>query len=42
LNLWTGVKPTKPTLEMFAWYFSGWAEEKELDRHLRKLQKNPA
>jgi hypothetical protein len=38
LNLWTGAKPTKATLEMFAWYFSGWADEEELERHLRKLR----
>jgi hypothetical protein len=42
LNLWTGVKPRKATLEMFAWYFSGLADEQELEAHLRKLQKNPA
>jgi hypothetical protein len=42
LNLWTGVKPNKATLEMFAWYFSGWADEEELEAHLRKLQKTPA
>lgn len=42
LNLWTGVKPTKATLEMFAWYFSGWADEEELEAHLRSLQKKPA
>ena len=39
LNLWTGAKPNKATLEMFAWYFSGWADEEELEAHLRKLQK---
>ena len=39
LNLWTGAKPTKATLEMFAWYFSGWADEEELEAHLRGLQK---
>jgi hypothetical protein len=42
LNLWTGVKPNKATLEMFAWYFSGWADDEELEAHLRKLQKTPA
>lgn len=42
LNLWTGSKPTKATLEMFGWYFSGWADEQELEAHLRKLQKKPA
>jgi Transposase DDE domain len=41
LNLWTNSKPTKATLEMFAWYFSGWADEQELESHLRKLQKTP-
>jgi hypothetical protein len=41
LNLWTGVKPNKATLEMFAWYFSGWADDEELEAHLRKLQKTP-
>jgi len=42
LNLWTGAKPSKATLEMFAWYFSGLADEEELEAHLRKLQKKPA
>lgn len=42
LNLWTAAKPTKATLQMFDWYFSGWANEQELEAHLRKLQKNPA
>lgn len=42
LNLWTGAKPTKATLQMFDWYFSGWADEQELEAHLRKLQKTPA
>lgn len=42
LNLWTNAKPTKATLEMFAWYFSGWADEQELEAHLRKLTKKPA
>lgn len=42
LNLWTGAKPNKATLEMFAWYFSGLADERELDAHLRTLQKTPA
>jgi hypothetical protein len=43
LNLWTGSKPTKATLEMFAWYFSGLADDEELEAHLRRLsQKTPA
>jgi len=41
LNLWTGAKPNKATLEMFAWYFSGWADESELQAYLQKLQKTP-
>jgi hypothetical protein len=42
LNLWTASKPTKATLEMFAWYFSGWADEEELERHLKGLKKTVA
>jgi hypothetical protein len=42
LNLWTGAKAGKATLEMFAWYFSGLADEQELEAHLRTLQKTPA
>jgi hypothetical protein len=42
LNRWTGAKAGKATLEMFAWYFSGLADEQELEAHLRTLQKTPA
>ena len=35
--LWTGHKPTKRTFEMICHYFSGWATEKELLAHIRKL-----
>jgi hypothetical protein len=42
LNLWTGRKPTKATLEMFYHYFSGLAEEDELEAYLQKLKSHPA
>jgi len=38
LSLWTGRKPTKATLEMSYYYFSGLAEEDELEAHLAKLE----
>jgi len=38
LSLWTGRKPTKATLEMFYYYFSGLAEEDELEAHLAKTE----
>jgi len=37
LSLWTGRKPTKATLEMFYHYFTGLAEEDELEAHLLRL-----
>jgi hypothetical protein len=36
LNLWTGKKPTKRTVEMFAFYFMGVASEQELLDHLNR------
>jgi Transposase DDE domain len=39
VTLWTGRKPTLRTLEMFQFYFSGWATENELMVHLEKLKK---
>ena len=36
LNLWTGKKPTKRTVEMFAYYFMGVATEKEVLDHLNR------
>lgn len=47
MALWTGRKPTLSTYRMIHWYFSGWADEDELLRHLAKLKrqdlmKNPA
>jgi len=36
LNLWTGRKPTKRTVEMFAFYFLGVATEREVLDHLSR------
>lgn len=38
LSLWTQRKPSKATLEMFYYYFTGLAEEDELEAHLQKLK----
>lgn len=35
--LWTGHKPSKATFEMLILYFTGWATEAELMKHLRSL-----
>jgi IS4 transposase len=40
LSLWTNRKPTKATLEMFYYYFTGLAEE--LESHLQKLKLHTA
>ncbi len=42
INLWTGAKPTKRTVEMLAWYFAGVASEAEMMRHIAGLQKTKA
>jgi hypothetical protein len=39
IALWTGRKPTLSTYRMLCWYFSGWADETELLRHIEKLQR---
>jgi hypothetical protein len=39
MALWTGRKPTLRTYRMLQWYFSGWADEEELQAHLARLQK---
>jgi hypothetical protein len=36
----TGRKPTKRTFEMFCHYFTGWASEEELRRHLELVKPN--
>jgi hypothetical protein len=38
INLWTGVRPTKRTVEMLAFYFMGVASEDEVRRHIKALQ----
>lgn len=42
INLWTGAKPTKRTVEMLAWYFAGVASDEEMMRHIAGLQKTKA
>ena len=37
VSLWTGRKPTKRTLEMLQFYFSGWASAEEVQAHLDSL-----
>jgi hypothetical protein len=39
INLWTGAKPTKRTVEMLAFYFMGLASEEEVLRHIAGLKK---
>jgi hypothetical protein len=41
ISLWTGRKPTKRTLEMLQFYFSGWATAEEVQAHLDRLDKHP-
>ena len=38
ISLWTGRKPTLSTYRMICWYFSGLADEKELQKHIDKLK----
>ena len=37
VTLWTGHKATKRTFEMLCLYFAGWANEDELQAHVRSL-----
>lgn len=39
IALWTGKKPTLRTVEMLQFYFSGWADEEELEAHIAGLNK---
>jgi hypothetical protein len=41
IALWTGRRPTLATYEMLAWYFSGWADDEELQAHLDGLKAQP-
>jgi hypothetical protein len=38
ISLWVGRKPTRRTLEMLQFYFTGWATEAELKSHLDQLK----
>jgi DDE family transposase len=38
ISVWTGRKPTKRTFEMLCHYFSGWADEEELQAHITGLE----
>lgn len=40
--LWTGNKPTKRTFEMLCLYFQGWASERELLDHLKRVNAKKA
>ena len=39
IAFWTGRKPTLSTYRMLCWYFTGWADEQELLRHIEKLHR---
>ena len=39
ITLWVERKPTRRTLEMLQFYFTGWATEDELMAHLEKFKK---
>ena len=40
ISLWTGKKPTKRTLEMLQFYFTGLASEAELQEHMDSLHRH--
>lgn len=42
ISVWIGKKPTRRTLEMLQFYFTGWATEQELMAHLDGLQDHVA
>jgi len=42
IALWTGRKPTLSTYRMLCWYFSGWADNEELARHIDRLKRQDA
>ena len=42
INLWTGAKPSKRTVEMLAFFFMGVASEAEMLRHIAGLKKTNA
>ena len=36
--IYTGSQPTKRTFEMICLYLQGWAEQDELEAHIKKLK----
>jgi Transposase DDE domain. len=40
ISLWTGRKPTKRTFEMLCFFFTGWANERELLAHIAQLEEH--
>ena len=42
LTLWTEHKPTKRTFEMLCFFFMGWADEDEVEAHLKRLKEAEA
>jgi hypothetical protein len=38
IALYTGRRPTLRTYEMLCWHFMGWADDKELNRHIQGLK----
>jgi len=42
IALWTGRQPTLSTYRIVCWYFSGWADEEELLRHIHRLKRQDA
>ena len=42
IALWTGRKPTLSTYRMVCFYFSGWADDEELWRHIGRLKRQDA
>jgi hypothetical protein len=39
IALYTGRRPTLRSYEMLCWYFMGWADQEEMEQHIRALQK---
>jgi hypothetical protein len=42
IALWTHRKPTLSTYRMLCWYFSGWADDEELQAHIAGLARQDA
>ncbi len=39
INLWTGAKASKATLELLTWYFLGFVNDADMERHIEQLKK---